>query len=569
MAISFLLLSIPLILSGLLAYQKSEASLDDLGALNLKNSVEMTIEMIEALNDEVEKGSLSLEEAQEKVKVAVLGEKDEDGTRPVNPNLNLGENGYIFVLDQNGIQIAHPNIEGTDVWDEEDAVGEKFVQEMIKVGNEGGGLYYYDWALPNDESRIEPKITYSKTDPHWDWVVNASTYMLDFNQDAKDVLHFVLMITGVALLAGSFIIWIFSNRFSKPITSVSERMRHLASGDLTQEHLLINSKDEVGQLAQTMNQMQTGLKEIILNVANASETIATQSEEFTHAANEVQEGGEQIASTMQELSSGAETQAHNASALTQMMGTFNTKIRDANTSGEEIAQTSQQVLAMTEEGGDLMHQSVTQMENIHQKVGAAVQEVKELDGETREISQLVQVIQDIADQTNLLSLNAAIEAARAGEQGRGFAVVATEVRKLAEQVSDSVEEITTIVNRILQGSEQVVQSLETSYDEVENGASQIKVTGQTFENINASMTDMVDKIQHISSNLQDLARNSGEMNQSIEEVAAVTEESSAGVEQTAASAQQVSSSMDEVASNAEELATLAEQLNTQVNRFKL
>src|SRR5690625_7758794 len=96
--------------------------------------------MIEALHEEVEKGSLSLEEAQEKVKVAVLGEQDADGNRPGNENLDLGDNGYIFILDQNGNQMAHPNIEGTNVWDEEDENGVKFAQEMINTGNSGGEI---------------------------------------------------------------------------------------------------------------------------------------------------------------------------------------------------------------------------------------------------------------------------------------------------------------------------------------------------------------------------------------------------------------------------------------------
>src|SRR5699024_8839393 len=108
--------------------------------------------MIEALNEEVEKGTLSLEEAQEKVKVAILGEKDSDGVRSVNENLDLGENGYIFILNQDGEQIAHPYTEGTNVWDEEDDNGVKFAQEMIHIGNSGGGLAYYDWPLPNNEN---------------------------------------------------------------------------------------------------------------------------------------------------------------------------------------------------------------------------------------------------------------------------------------------------------------------------------------------------------------------------------------------------------------------------------
>lgn len=566
--ISILLLSIPLIITGIVGYYSSKTNLDELGATNLKNSVEHTLELMDVLNEQVENGNLTLEEAQERVRIAILGEMQEDGTRPINPNIDLGENGYLFITDVNGTSVAHPSIEGENSWDDEDTKGNKFVQDYVNKGIDGGGYTYYDYFLPNTEIPAE-KVNYTKAFPEWDWVVGAGAYMMDFNAPAKDIRNVVLLVIGLTLLIGTIIIWFFANRVAKPINMVSEHMNHLANGDLTQEHIQLKAKDETGQLADAMNRMQSGLKDIIANVSHASETITSQSEEFTQAANEVRESGGQIASATQEMASGAESQADSATTLHEMMEDFNTKILAADRNGEEIAKTSNKVLAMSEEGSTLMNKSVAQMETIHQKVSDAVQKVKSLDGDTREISQLVQVIQDIADQTNLLSLNAAIEAARAGEHGRGFAIVAEEVRKLSDQVTHSVEEITHIVDRILQGSDQVVHSLQSSYEEVEHGADQIKVTGHTFENINDSVTDMVSKIQSISSTLVELTENSREMNESIEEVASVAEESAASAEQTAASTQQTSSSMEEIANNAEELAALAEQLNSQVSKFKL
>lgn len=567
--ISFLLLSIPLIITGTLSYQKSSASLDELGEMNLKNSVEMTLEFIAVLNEEVEKGNLSLEEAQEKVKVILLGEKNAEGIRPINKKLDLGENGYVFVLDDTGTLLLHPSTEGKNNWDSLDPNGFLSTQAIIKTAQNGGGITHFAWGLPTNADQIGAKVAYSKRDPHWGWNIAAGTYKMDFNQSAQKVLNVVLIVTGIALVAGIFIIWLFANYIARPINQVTEHMDQLAKGDLTGDSLQLQSKDEIGKLSQAMDEMQSGLQTIIKNVTEASTTLTSQSVAFTQTATEVNVGGEQIASTMQELASGTESQAHSAANLTDMMSNFTNKIVEVNQNGEEISRTSNQVLTMTEDGQSLMEDSVVQMENIHQKVSFAVQSVRKLNGDTREIPQLVQVIHSIAEQTNLLSLNAAIEAARAGEQGKGFAVVATEVRKLSEQVSDSVGEITTIVERILQGSNQVVDALQSSYEEVENGTNQIQITGQTFEKINDSVMMMVDKVQSISSNLQDLTENGDEMNKSIEEIAAVAEETAAGVEQVAATAQQSSSSMTEITNSAENLATLAEHLNDQVTNFKL
>src|SRR5690606_1885736 len=269
--------------------------------------------------------------------------------------------------------VAHPNLEGQNSWDSVDPNGVKSTQEIIKRGSDGGGFTNFDWPLPNDPDKIASKVAYSKIDSSWGWVIVAGTYMSDFNKPANEILSVVLLIIGAALVIGTLIIWFFATKIAGPINKVSDHMDNLANGYLSQAPLQIKSKDEVGRLANAMNNLQASLKEMIQNVANASETITSQSEEFTQSANEVREGGEQIASTMQELSSGAESQAHSATELTEMMENFNLKIVEANKHGEEIVTTSDEVLAMTEEGRVLMDQSVKQMENIHQKVTTAVE----------------------------------------------------------------------------------------------------------------------------------------------------------------------------------------------------
>ncbi|WP_394219183.1 methyl-accepting chemotaxis protein [Halobacillus trueperi] len=377
------------------------------------------------------------------------------------------------------------------------------------------------------------------------------------------------MVSLASIIIGMAFALVIANRITNPIKKVVGRMKQISEGDISQEPVHVKSNDEIGQLADATNDMQRSLNEVIQSVSFTSDRVSGQSEALTQSAYEVREGSEQIASTMQELSSGAESQANGATHLSDQMRTFGEKIQEANASGKAISETSNEVLAMTDKGRDSMQRAVAQMHAIDSIVKESTEKVKGLDLQSKEISKLVRVIEDIAEQTNLLSLNAAIEAARAGEHGKGFAVVADEVRKLAEQVTSSVGDITGIVEGIQKETGSVVTSLETGNMEVDQGSKQMKETGAAFDGINRSVSEMVAKIQNISAHLKEVAENSMQMNHSIEEIASITEESAAGVEQAAASAQQSNSSMEEVSQTAEDLSNLAEQLNEQVRRFKL
>ena len=551
------------------SYQKSATSLNDLGKTNLKNSVEMTIGLIEALNKEVENGNISLEEAQEQVKVSILGEKNGDGTRPINQNIDLGENGFVYILDQKGNRVAHPFKDGTNFWQSKDPKEVEVGQKILKAGKNGGGFMYMEGPLPNNKNRIEQKVSYVKDDPHWGWTIISSTFMMDFNKQANDILQLSITVIIATLIVGILIIWLFANHISKPINKVTNHMIKLSEGDLTQDPIQLKTKDETGKLAVASNIMQNKLKEIIHHISDASELVTSQSEELTQSANEVKCGSEQIAVTMQELASGSETQADSSSEISSAMSAFASKVAEANEHGEQIQESSYKVLDMTKEGSQLMDSSTKKMIEIDHIVKESVQKVKDLDTQSQEISKLVVVIKEVADQTNLLALNAAIEAARAGEHGRGFSVVAEEVRKLAEQTAHSVTDITGIVHTIQSGFNAVTESLEEGYREVEKGTSQIQTTGETFNDIRTSLTEVVDRINMVSANLSDIAANSQEMNSSIQEIAATAEESAAGIEQTSASIQQTSSSMDEIARSSNDLAQVAEKLNAFVHQFKL
>ncbi|WP_188206870.1 methyl-accepting chemotaxis protein [Alkalibacillus aidingensis] len=466
--------------------------------------------------------------------------------------IQIGEQGFAAIIDGQNNYLVHPEKDIGTLADE---------GWLESVFNQDQGNLSYS----SDGGERQVEFT---TNEYTGWKVLGTLYKSEVEEAASGIMVTTIIVIAISVLLGLIVMVSIIRSITKPVNKLSTSINKIREGDLTEE-IDVNSRDEIGQLALGMREMQHSLREVIQNVSTASEHLSSQSEELTQSANEVKEGSLQVAATMQEISSGSETQANNSSELSSVIGEFTTKVQEAHENGELIQQNSNDVLTITDEGHQLMNSSNEQMEKIDTVVQDAVQKVQGLDTQAQKISKLISVIQDIAEQTNLLALNAAIEAARAGEHGKGFAVVADEVRKLAEQVSDSVTDITDIVSTIQNESSVVTESLKGGYKEVEQGTQQIKLTGEKFAGINEGITEVVDSIKTITSHLSEMAAGSQQMNSSIQEIAAVSEESAAGIEQTSASTQQTSSSMEEVASSSDNLAKLAEQLNDLVRQFKI
>lgn len=375
---------------------------------------------------------------------------------------------------------------------------------------------------------------------------------------------------SIAIVIGLFVLaFLIIKSIMKHIKPINERLHVIADGDFSQEPLETHLTDELGQMVVSANDMNDSLRGMMMSIANLAEMTSSHSEELTQAANEVKSGSEQIATTMQEIASGSETQAESASELATLMISFADKVYTANDAGVKTNQSTGSVLEMANKGQQLMDRSSNQMTKIDGIVHDSVEKMMHLNQQTTEISKLVTVIKDVAEQTNLLALNAAIEAARAGEQGKGFAVVADEVRKLAEQTAQSVTDITNFVQAIQKESSAVAESLTEGYVEVQTGTKQIHETNTTFSQINHAVEKMAGNIEHITENLSDIAKSSQEMNVSIDEIASVSEESAASVEETSASSQQITGSMEEVAGSAAQLAQIAENLNALVQNIQM
>ncbi|MFJ7951705.1 methyl-accepting chemotaxis protein [Lysinibacillus sp. NPDC096418] len=444
----------------------------------------------------------------------------------------------------------------------------KFVQTDVFDEYDKGNV---EQAIQNlnsmDELATEVRVGYEKL---------ALEREANINQLGNEMIAQSKKSTNVGLLVGTLttilaivIAFVSARLIANPIKAVIERLSAMAEGDISQPPLPEKTHDEIGILVKSANKMNRKLHDILSSINEVSGNVAANSEELAQSSVEVKTGAEQIAVTMLELADGSESQANSASDLAQIIENFKVNVQQATDEGTSLEGHSKEVLQLTKAGQQLMNSSTQQMFAIDRIVQEAVSKVEGLNTQSQEISKLVSVIDSIANQTNLLALNAAIEAARAGEQGKGFAVVADEVRKLAEQVSFSVTDISSIVARIQNETVGVTSSLQTGYEEVKKGTVQITDTSGTFENIAAAVNSMFSNIQGITGNLHGIATTTEQINRSIDEIAAISEQSAAGVQETSATIEQTVGTMEEVANSTEQLAIMAENLNNQVRKFKL
>ena len=388
-------------------------------------------------------------------------------------------------------------------------------------------------------------------------------------KNGERTLVVVSGITILVVVVSIIAAFVTSSMISTPIKRVMDRMVLIAKGDLSGKPLDTKAQDEVGQLVVATNEMSAQINGILAGTLQIAHQVNERSTSLTEATGVVSDSSNQIAATMEQLAAGSEAQAHTASNMAEMVGNFFEDVQNANAAGGEVAAASNTVLERTAAGNTMMTSSVEQMNAIHQIVNESVNEIKNLDNQTKEISQLVTVISEIAEQTNLLALNAAIEAARAGEEGKGFAVVAEEVKKLAEQVATSVRGITTIVDAVQEGSSSAVRALETGYAHVTDGQEKIANTGDIFGEITNLITNMNKLTDTMSADLNNIEAVGSRLTEGVTEVASIAQESAAGVEETTASIEQSSFQIETISRGAEELAQLSADLESSVNQFTI
>ncbi|MCM3079484.1 methyl-accepting chemotaxis protein [Brevibacillus invocatus] len=419
----------------------------------------------------------------------------------------------------------------------------------------------------NGNSGMEYLISYAPiTETGYSLIYNIPLDIVLASANAMQT-NMILVMTVAAVLVIILAI-IISGTISKPITKVIEQVKQIANGDLTNS-VTVKGNDEIAQLGRHVQDMTDQLRELIGKVAQTSEQVAASAEELTASAEEASRATEQISSSAQQIAAGADQQVTNTDVSQKVVRKMSSEISQISLLSQNLTTLSDEAVETSANGNQVVVQSMEQMKHIEETTNRIAQTVNELGNKSTEIEEIISVITGIANQTNLLALNAAIEAARAGEHGRGFAVVADEVRKLAEQSGHAAEQISSIIQQIQQDIRISMTEMTEGLAAVQAGTHLTEQAGDSFSAISRSVSDVYSQIQKVTAAIKELQAGSDQMVTSIESVQSISQDFAGTTQEVAAASEEQNASMEEISATSMTLARMAEDLQESVNSFKL
>ncbi|HSH36575.1 methyl-accepting chemotaxis protein [Schnuerera sp.] len=509
----------------------------------------------------------------------VVAFKSADEFYQIAQDIEFGENGFAYILNEIADIVSHPTVVGSASISNDSSEGANFgglkdrvssdmvdevitMEEMINEGEPGIGKYVENNKIVHiGFAPIESK--------GWTLVVSIdeSEILSGLNSLRQTLLYVIIL----AIIIGVLFSVIFSRNLTKPIGKITDCAHSLSQLDFSIdiEDKLLKRKDELGKMASSLQLIIDNMRNFAGEVQESSHQVAASSEELAAISEESTAAATNIAESSNEIAESSNAQLNEILNVTSSIKEISNQLDHVTAQTENAEGLRRKVVDRTEIGKEKIEEVIIQMGNIENSTLSVKSSLNNISNSSKEMNHMLEIIQNVSEETNLLALNAAIEAARAGEFGRGFAVVADEIRKLAEETQKSTEEIHNLINSNNLLIEEANEKMDSSSKEVDMGITRVNETKESFNEIANLIHQIAERIKEVTKSTKNVENYVESVVGSSTSIEKMSQDIASQIQNSSAASEEQMASMEEISSSTESLATLAEELQLLLSNIKL
>lgn len=482
----------------------------------------------------------------------------------MNANLEGVESSYTYIVDSEGNMLYHPNKDkiGKSV---ENVIVKSYIQDLKSGIKHDTGVVEYDY-----NGSIKYAACYTDENGRFILVVSA-----DDDDVLRDSASLIVKVTAISLLIGMaaiVVVFIFIRKIVAPLSYATNAVEELAALDFRvkneqQERRFAGLKDEVGNIMRAVLKLRGELTAVVTELKNQSGNLFEQSDSLSKSASDTMNNMKDTDRAVDEMANGATMLAQETQSASENVIEIGNMIDKVNDNTEELAKDADNMKELGENAENILRQLIAGQKEMVTHIGVVNDKTHEANKAAGKISEVVNLITEIASQTNLLSLNASIEAARAGEAGRGFAVVAENIKQLAEQTTSSAADIQDIIHDLEQKSGETVEKTEAVNNIVNKQSEDMKQTADILNQVITGITGLIDKIDSIAVSVENMDKSKENVVDVIGNLSSVSQENAASTEETSASTTMAMETVKKIADEAVKLKNIAQELEDRMKQF--